>query len=662
MNQHTSSWIRRLSDSKTRLFAIRAQSTRRRSNKLAVELLENRDLLSTLQFSHANYGAMENGGSATITVTRTGGYVGSATVDYATNSGTATTGSDYTATSGVLMFADGQTIATFSVPIIDDSTAEASETVNLVLSNVTGAATIGSPSSAVLTILDDDSPSPTVGAHTLAFAYFGSPPGVLSTNPIVTQSADSTVLAWVGRGDLSTLTAATAPTDNFGNSAVQLGTTNNYAPPYPDSGFALYNFPSFVGGNGNYFSAPMPVSDEVTLAVVEVKNGGVIQDWKYNRVENAPQTTLSVTTTGPATLISFWTGDSGAATSNAVPNNGFTLIESQTVSANAVQAAVATKDVSAAGTYNVTWTASPAQAALMYLIAVQYKPVLRPGLLQFDSTSYSVDENQGKATITVTRTGGSAGAVAVDYATSDGTAFASSDYTAASGTLTFADGQTSATFTVPIIDDASVEGNQTLNLTLTNATGGATLGTPAAATLTIVDNDTPAVQSVTVNDGNAQRSMVTTTSVTFNTEVVLGAGAFTLTRVGLPGGLPGDFATVGTVTVSTQVINGATLATLTFGGANTEFGSLKDGKWALTVDHTKVQAVNGGALMAVDFNQTIGHRLFGDANGDGSVAANDFILFRPSFNGINDMFDFNGDGFVSASDFVEFRNRFNLSI
>src|SRR5262249_31596094 len=96
-----------------------------------------------------------------------------------------------------------------------------------------------------------------------------------------------------------------------------------------------------------------------------------------------------------------------------------------------------------------------------------------PGILQFSSAAYNVNENDGTATITVTRTNGDVGSVSVHYATSDGTATAGSDYAATSGTLTFASGETTKTFTVPITNDTAVEGDETITLTLSSPTGGA---------------------------------------------------------------------------------------------------------------------------------------------------------------------------------------------
>ena len=64
---------------------------------------------------------------------------GTVTVDYATSDGTATAGSDYTATSGTLSFAAGETEKTVSVPVLDDAHDEGSETLTLTLSNPSGA-------------------------------------------------------------------------------------------------------------------------------------------------------------------------------------------------------------------------------------------------------------------------------------------------------------------------------------------------------------------------------------------------------------------------------------------------------------------------------------------------------------------------------------------
>lgn len=121
-------------------------------------------------------------------------------------------------------------------------------------------------------------------------------------------------------------------------------------------------------------------------------------------------------------------------------------------------------------------------------------PTLTPtpgiGRLSFSNSSYRVSEGVGLATITVTRTDGSTGAITVNYNTSDNTAQAGKDYTATSGVLTFNAGETSKTFTVTITQDASFESAEVLRLSLSNPTNGATLGT-SKALLTILNDDAP---------------------------------------------------------------------------------------------------------------------------------------------------------------------------
>lgn len=122
---------------------------------------------------------------------------------------------------------------------------------------------------------------------------------------------------------------------------------------------------------------------------------------------------------------------------------------------------------------------------------------------QFSAANYTVNENAGTVVINVTRTGDTSGAVSVNYATSDGTAQQRLDYLATTGTLSFAAGETSKTFTVSIIDDAYVEGNETINLTLSNPNPATTsIAAPVTVSLTILDNDTATPTTNPIDDTN----------------------------------------------------------------------------------------------------------------------------------------------------------------
>ena len=112
----------------------------------------------------------------------------------------------------------------------------------------------------------------------------------------------------------------------------------------------------------------------------------------------------------------------------------------------------------------------------------------QPASLQFSSASYNVSEDGGSITITVNRSGSTAGTVGVTYSTLDVTASGSSDYTGVAGTLTFAPGESSKTITISILDDTINEGNETFNVILSGVSN-ASLGNPSVTTVTIVDND-----------------------------------------------------------------------------------------------------------------------------------------------------------------------------
>jgi hypothetical protein len=126
--------------------------------------------------------------------------------------------------------------------------------------------------------------------------------------------------------------------------------------------------------------------------------------------------------------------------------------------------------------------------------------------VQFSNATYSVQENDAtkSITITVSRIGDTGGAATVEYRTVDnpavvpcdpnatsqrGTAFARCDYATNLDTLTFDIGQSVKTFTIPLINDAHVEGNETFQIALQNPQG-ASPGSQQTATVTIVDDDT----------------------------------------------------------------------------------------------------------------------------------------------------------------------------
>src|SRR5436309_4688249 len=335
-----------------------------------------------VQFDSATYSVDENGGSATITVTRSGVLSGVLTVRYATSNGTATAPADYTAKSGTLTFNAGETIKTFTIPIVNDTLHESDETVNLTLSNPTGGA-LGNLSTAVLTIVDDDT------AGTVQFS---------SATYSVNENAAS-----------------------------------------------------------------------VTITVT--RTGGTASGVKVNYA----------TSDGTATAGSDYTAKSGTLTFRAgVAQKTFTIpITNDTLDESDETVNLTLSDPTGGATLGTPDT------AVLTIIDND-----SGGVLQFSSATYTVNEGvlSGKAVIKVTRSGGTASGVTVDYATSDGTATDGSDYIATSGTLTFTAGQTSGTFTIPIINDALDEPNETVILTLSNPTGGATLGTRSTAVLTIVDN------------------------------------------------------------------------------------------------------------------------------------------------------------------------------
>jgi hypothetical protein len=156
----------------TREYAFPQQSQARSLQGVAMDLgaLESTGLATVpppggaLQFSIVGISRAESGGTATITVMRLGGTLGTVGVSFATVAGgTAADGADYTGTVSTLAWADGDSVPkTFAVSILSDTEIENAETINLAVFSPSGGAVLGVIDTAVLTIQDDDTPPSTL--------------------------------------------------------------------------------------------------------------------------------------------------------------------------------------------------------------------------------------------------------------------------------------------------------------------------------------------------------------------------------------------------------------------------------------------------------------------------------------------------------------------
>ncbi len=155
-------------------------------------------------FSQASYSAAENATNVFLTILRTNGTTGVASVRYRTVDNTTTAGADYVGTNVILTFADGEGAKTIAVSILDDLLVESSEFFNVQLSNPTGGAIIGAPSSATVTILDDDISLIIPAGSSLISESISPPNNIIDPNETVTLALG---LRNIGSGDTSNLVA-----------------------------------------------------------------------------------------------------------------------------------------------------------------------------------------------------------------------------------------------------------------------------------------------------------------------------------------------------------------------------------------------------------------------------------------------------------------------
>src|SRR6185312_15070885 len=468
------------------------------------------------------YSVDENAGTAAITVSRTGGSDGEVSVEYATSDGTATAGLDYIATNGQLTFADGETTKTISIPILNDALVENTETINLTLNAPSGGAGLAYHAGhTTLGLFDDDSPRPPVifalGYNQLYSFNSELPQQVLSYFPITGLQDFETIVNIAFRpstGQLYGLTNNRLYTINQTTGvATAVGTVSfeNTQPSFrfnpvtdrirvvtyegqnlqlnPDTAQVIsVDTPlAFAAGDSNVGQSPG------VLALANTNNfAGATASTTYAINYNVPNIAqaYSLATLGSVDGVPF-SPNSGQLFTARVLSSFFEESRSIDFSDSGIAyIAVSTHDELRPYLRRLLPTGESTNTPLP--VDLQSIAIVPRQRLQLKSSLYSANENSGVVTINLRRTGGSSGTTSVDYATSNGTATAGIDYVATSGTLSFADGETSKTFSIPLMDDSIVEGVESINVTLSNATGGVFVGPLSTATVAIMDEPTEA--------------------------------------------------------------------------------------------------------------------------------------------------------------------------
>ena len=154
------------------------------------------------------------------------------------------------------------------------------------------------------------------------------------------------------------------------------------------------------------------------------------------------------------------------------------------------------------------------------------------GVVFFSASTYPASEAAGSVAVTVTRTGDVTEAASVDLMVTNGSATAPEDFTLPAGTVTFEAGESSATVTIDLVRDNLLEATEAFTLSLVNPGGDLTLGNPATASVSILDDPAAtAPADLTATVVNAGRVRLTWTDHSenetgFEIERSVGEGPF----------------------------------------------------------------------------------------------------------------------------------------
>jgi len=453
-----------------------------------------------------------------FTVTLSAATTSGVTLNYATSDGTATAGSDYVAATGSVTIPAGSTSATINVAITGDTSIESDETFTLNLSNLSSNATFARATATGTIVNDDFPPSISVADVSKAEGNSGTSNMVFTVTlsaamatPVTFDYATANGTATAGSDYIATNGTATIPAGSTsvtipvainGDTTIESNETFTLTLSNLSQG-AVFSRSVATGTITNDDFPPLGVSiADVSKAEGNSGSSNMVFTVKLSAATTSTVSFSYATSDVTATAGVDYAAKSGTASITAgktsvtisVPIYGDTNFESDETFK------LTLSNLSS----NATFTQSVATGTIVNDDA--------PPPVQISINDIQVTEgNSGttSAVFTVSLDKASPVPVAVDYYTYGITATPGSDYNAQFGTLSIPAGAITGTITVPVYGDVEVEDDETFQLNLYNATGGAAIS-DSQGICTIKNDDSyvhVSVADIRVMEGNSGTTM-----------------------------------------------------------------------------------------------------------------------------------------------------------
>ncbi|MBP9887526.1 MAG: Ig-like domain-containing protein [Leptospiraceae bacterium] len=421
----------------------------------------------------------------------------SISVDYSVTGGTATSGADFTLTSGTLTFASGIITQSISLNVNNDLKDELDETIILTLSNPTNTS-LGANTTHTYTIIDDDLP-PTVSFTSLSqslsenggtitvTAQLSAVSDLPVTVPFTVNAASSAT----GGGTDYSITASPLTIAVGSTTATITINLINDSIDEPDETIVIdIGNPTNATALGTISHTATITDDDATPTVSftaasqsSSENGGTMTVTAQLSAASGFVVSVPFTINATSTATGGGTDYSITASPLSIPAGSTTTTITITPTNETLYEADETVIIDLGIPTNATLSGTTTHTATI----TNDDPL--PTISFTSGTTISATENVGNYSLSVTLSAVSALAASVTLNTSNGTASSGSDYTAQTAqTITIPVGSTAATFNIPITDDTVYEGNETFTITLSTPVNSSISG-GVIQTVTITDND-----------------------------------------------------------------------------------------------------------------------------------------------------------------------------